>query len=148
MIEFRVLIRLMACAPPCLAARPAKRTSVMLGVSLMMIGFVAASTAHSVILHVYSGTWPTAEPIPRSLIPCGQPKFSSWPSAPASSARRTMSCHTSRSLLTISEEMTARSGNRRFTSAISRRLSSIGRSLISSMLLRPITRWPLRSSDP
>ena len=41
---------------------------------------------------------------------------------------------------TISETTRARSGQRRFTSLISRRFTSSGRSVISSMLLKPITR--------
>ena len=36
---------------------------------------------------------PTAEPLPRSHMPCGQPKFSSRPSAPVSSDARMMSRH-------------------------------------------------------
>ena len=79
----------------------------MFGVSLTSTGVRATSFTHSVIISAYSGTWPTAEPMPRSLMPCGQPKFSSSPSAPASSARLTMSCQASRFDSTISEAMTA-----------------------------------------
>jgi hypothetical protein len=46
---------------------------VMLGVSFMMTGMVAASITQRVMRSQYSGTWPTAEPMPRSLMPCGQP---------------------------------------------------------------------------
>ena len=55
-----------------------------LGVSFTITGIFATSFTHDVIISVYSGTWPTAEPMPRSLMPCGQPKFSSSASAPAS----------------------------------------------------------------
>ena len=79
----------------------------MLGVSLTMTGVRATSFTHSVIMQAYSGTWPTAEPMPRSLMPCGQPKFSSRPSAPVSSVRLTMSCQVSRFDSTMSETMTA-----------------------------------------
>src|ERR1043165_7043936 len=61
--------------------------SLTLGVSFTITGTVATSFTHSTIWHVYSGTWPTALPMPRSLMPCGQPKFSSMPSAPVSSVR-------------------------------------------------------------
>jgi len=60
-----------------------------------------------VIISVYSGTWPTAEPMPRSDMPCGQPKFNSSPSQPVSSVRFTMSCHVSRVDSTINETNSA-----------------------------------------
>jgi len=82
------------------------RMSEMLGVSFTITGVRAFSFTQPVICWQYSGTCPTAEPIPRSLMPWGQPKFSSRPSAPASSDRCTMSCQTSRLLSTISEAMT------------------------------------------
>ena len=47
--------------------------SVMFGVSFTMTGILATDVTHSVIMVQYSGTCPTAEPMPRSLIPCGQP---------------------------------------------------------------------------
>ncbi len=81
-------------------------TSVTLGVSFTITGIFAASFTHDVIISVYSGTWPTAEPMPRSLMPCGQPKFSSSASEPASSARRTISCQDSRFDSTISDAIT------------------------------------------
>ena len=46
---------------------------VMLGVSLTMTGMRQTSVTQRVICSQYSGTWPTAEPMPRSLMPCGQP---------------------------------------------------------------------------
>ena len=104
--ELIVFIRLTASAPPRSAAKAIRVMSVTLGVSLTMTGVLAASFTHDVIISVYSGTWPTAEPMPRSLMPCGQPKFSSSASEPASSARRTMSCQDSRFDSTISEAMT------------------------------------------
>ncbi len=113
---------------------------VTLGVSLTMTGSVAASFTHSVTMQVYSGTCPTAAPMPRSLMPCGQPKFSSRPSQPVSSERLTISCHASRLDSTISETMSACFGYLRLTSRISRRFTSSGRSVMSSMLLRPIMR--------
>ncbi len=79
----------------------------MFGVSLTRTGVRATSFTHEVMSFAYSGTWPTAAPMPRSLMPCGQPKFSSRPSAPASSARLTMSCQASRFDSTMSEAMTA-----------------------------------------
>jgi hypothetical protein len=54
-----------------LAARATVRMSVMLGVSLTSTGVRAASFTHSVIMQAYSGTWPTALPMPRSLMPWG-----------------------------------------------------------------------------
>ena len=61
------------------------------------------------------------------------------PSAPASAERLTKSCQFSR-VSTMSEAMTAWFGQRFFTSAISRKLVSGERSLISSMLLNPTMR--------
>ena len=105
-MELMVLMAERASAPPFRAARATVRMSVTFGVSFTMTGVRAASFAHSVIMHEYSGTCPTAAPMPRSLMPCGQPKFSSSPSAPASSARLTMSCQTSRLDSTMREAMT------------------------------------------
>ena len=42
---------------------------VTLGVSLTITGILAASFTQDVIISVYSGTWPTAAPMPRSLMP-------------------------------------------------------------------------------
>ena len=106
MSEFIVLIRLTASAPPRSAASAMWVMSVTFGVSFEITGVFATSLAHDVIISVYSGTWPTAAPMPRSLMPCGQPKFSSSASEPASSARRTMSCQVSRLDSTIREAMT------------------------------------------
>src|SRR3984885_6525283 len=58
-----------------------------------------------------------------------------------------MSCHVSRLLSTINEAITTCFGYRRFTSAISCRLTSIGRSEMSSMLLKPIMRRPSQSIE-
>ena len=101
-----VLISEIASAPALRAARAAKTTLVMLGVSLTITGIVAASITQPTIVSATSGFCPTAEPIPRSHIPWGQPKLSSIPSAPASALRLTNSCHRSR-VSTISEAITA-----------------------------------------
>ncbi len=71
--ELIVLMRATPSAPPWRAARAATVMSVMFGVSLTRTGTSDASFAHPVIISMYSGTWPTADPIPRSAIPCGQP---------------------------------------------------------------------------
>jgi hypothetical protein len=89
--------------------------SLTFGVSLMRTGTVANSFAHEVIRSLTFGSWPTAEPIPRSHMPCGHPKLSSSPSAPASSDRLMISRHSSR-VSTISEAMTACFGYRFLTS--------------------------------
>ena len=122
--------------------------SVTLGVSLTRTGTAVFSITHSVIIWTYSGTWPTAAPMPRSLIPCGQPKLSSMPSAPVSLTRLTMSYQVWALDSTISETTTAWLGYRFLTSATSARLASIERSLISSMLDRPTMRRPPISSEP
>ncbi len=115
--------------------------SETLGVSLTSTGSRVASRAHRVISVSTFGSWPTADPMPRSHMPCGQPKFSSIPSAPVSSTRRIRLRQSSR-LSSMIETTMAWQGKRRFTSRISRRLSSSGRSVISSMLLKPTIRWP------
>src|ERR1700756_4772832 len=66
-IELIVLIADTASAPPRFAARAITRMSEMFGVNLTITGVRAISLAHDVIISVYSGTWPTADPIPRSL---------------------------------------------------------------------------------
>ena len=86
-MELMVLIAESASAPPRLAARAGMRMSEIFGVSLTITGVRAFSFTQPVICWQYSGTCPTADPMPRSLMPCGQPKLSSRPSAPASSAR-------------------------------------------------------------
>ncbi len=64
-----VLMSEMPSAPPFFAARAGKRISAMLGVSFTSTGMVETSVTHSVIIVQYSGIWPTAAPMPRSLIP-------------------------------------------------------------------------------
>ena len=119
----------------------------MLGVSLTITGIVAASIAQPTIVSATSGFCPTAEPMPRSHMPWGQPKLSSMPSAPQSADRFTNSCHRSR-VSTIREAIIVCFGQRFFTSAISRKLVSGERSLISSMLLNPaIFRPPMVSAE-
>ncbi len=109
-IELIVLIRLTASAPPRLAASAGLVTSVMLGVSFTMQGMREYCLTHRVTISMYSGTWPTADPMPRSAMPCGQPKFSSTPSAPVSSILARMSRQLSSSQGTIRLMISARSG--------------------------------------
>ena len=80
-----VLINDTASAPPSRHASAGYSTSVIFGVSFTITGVVAYFLHHSVACFIYSGTCPTAAPMPRSDIPCGQPKFNSKPSTPASS---------------------------------------------------------------
>ena len=91
-------------------------------------------------ISTYSGTWPTAAPMPRSLMPCGQPKLSSMPSAPVSSTSGRMAFQASSSHGTMIEATTARSGQSFLTCLISRRLVCRSRSVMSSMLLKPRSR--------
>jgi hypothetical protein len=137
MMEFSVLISDTASAPPSIAAFAAGRMLVMLGVSFTITGTRANFLHQAAACWMYSGTWPTAEPMPRSLIPCGQPKLSSRPSQPVSSIMGTY-------FATIS----ARSGQSRFTWRISARFVASGRSVISSMLLKPMTRRSLEWIAP
>ena len=110
MIEEKVLIRETASAPPAFAARAGKRMSVMLGVSFTITGIRVVCLHQRATISMYSGTWPTAEPMPRSDMPCGQPKLSSMPSASVSSTWGRMPAQASSSQGTISETTTARSG--------------------------------------
>ena len=122
--------------------------SLMFGVSFTRHGSFVPSFTQRVTISTYSGTCPTAAPIPRSLIPCGQPKFSSTASAPVSSTSGRIHFQ-SRSLHgTISDTISARSGQSRFTCAISLRFTSSGRSVISSMLFSPAMRWPFHCTAP
>jgi hypothetical protein len=68
-IELIVLINESAFAPAATAARAGLTIFVMLGVSLTITGMWAASMTQRVIFSQYSGTWPTAAPMPRSLMP-------------------------------------------------------------------------------
>ena len=114
--------------------------SATFGVSFTITGKRVYSLHQRVTISMYSGTWPTAEPMPRSLMPCGQPKFSSMPSQPVSSTRGRIARQACSSHGTMIETTIARSGQLRLTRAISSRLVSSGRSVISSMLLKPISR--------
>ena len=140
MIELTVLISETASAPPFLAACAGRRMSVMFGVSLTITGMRVFALHQRVTISIYSGTWPTAEPMPRSDMPCGQPKLSSTPSHSVSSTRARIFFHESSSHGTINETTSARSGQSRLTSLISCRLISRSRSVISSMLLNAIRR--------
>ena len=73
MMEFSVLISESAFAPAATAALAGITISEMFGVSFTITGIFATSITHRVICAQYSGTCPTALPIPRSLIPCGHP---------------------------------------------------------------------------
>ena len=148
MIELMVLISDTASAPPFLAARAGWRMSVMLGVSLTITGSLEYCLHQAVTISMYSGTWPTAAPMPRSLMPCGQPKLSSMPSAPVSATRGSMAFQDCSSQGTISDTTIARSGQSRLTWAISLKLSSRSRSVMSSMLLKPSMRRSGVSSAP
>jgi hypothetical protein len=77
--------------------------------------------------------------MPRSGMPCGQPKFSSMPSAPVASTSGRIARHGASSQGSISDTIMARSGQSFLTWVISRRLISRLRSVISSMLLKPMT---------
>ena len=87
----------------------------MLGVSLVMTSMRVLALPQRTTISMYSGTWPTAEPMPRSLMPCGQPKFSSIPSAPVSSTSGQDRLPAFLVAGTISETTTARSGQSRLT---------------------------------
>src|SRR6185503_14506586 len=121
--------------------------SPMLGVSLISTGTLEYSTAQPATTFSTSGSCPTAEPMPRSHMPCGQPKLSSSPSQPVSTDALMMSRQSSFDS-TISDTITARSGYFFFTAAISLRLISSGRSVISSILLKPTILVPPTSSAP
>src|SRR5688572_25066430 len=142
-----VLISDKAFVPASTQALPVGTTECTLGVSLVITGIVAASITHSTTIFAISGSCPTVAPIPLSVIPCGQPKFNSRPCAPVSSTFFINSCQLLRSLSAIRETIIARSGNNFIHSAISCKLISSGRSLMSSILLNPITRMPLKSTD-
>ena len=146
MIELIVLISDTASAPPFFAARAGRRMSVMLGVSLTITGIRVCALHQRATISMYSGTCPTAEPMPRSDMPCGQPKLSSTPSHSVSSTRARIVFHDSSSQGAISDTTSARSGQARLTSLISRRLISRSRSVISSMLLNAISGGPGRGS--
>ena len=139
-MELMVLISDTASAPPRFAAAAGWRTSVILGVSLTIQGIRLCCLTQRVTISIYSGTCPTADPMPRSLIPCGQPKFSSTPSAPVSSTSGKIAFHAASSQGTIRLTTMARSGQSRLTDLISRRFTSNGRSVISSMLFSPKSR--------
>ena len=109
-IELIVLISDTASAPPANAAAAGFLMSVMLGVSFTMQGIRVFCFTQRVTISMYSGTCPTADPMPRSDMPCGQPKLSSTPSAPVSSTSGRIAFHASSSQGTISDTTMARSG--------------------------------------
>ena len=69
MMELIVLINDTAFARAATAARAGITISEMLGVSFTITGIFATSMTQPVICSQYSGTCPTALPMPRSLIP-------------------------------------------------------------------------------
>ena len=81
-----------------------------LGVSLTNTGMRVCCLHQRATISMYSGTWPTAEPMPRSDMPCGQPKLSSTPSHSVSSTRARIVFQLSSVQGTISETTIARSG--------------------------------------
>ena len=91
----------------------------MLGVSFTITGMREYCLHQRVTISMYSGTWPTAAPMPRSLMPCGQPKLSSMPSQPVSSTRGRMAFQLSSVHGTMMDTIIARSGHSRFTFLIS-----------------------------
>ena len=111
-----------ASVPPDFAARAGLRMSVMLGVSLVMTGMRVYCLHQRTTISIYSGTWPTAAPMPRSDMPCGQPKLSSMPSAPVSSTSGRIAFHAFSSQGTMIDAISARSGHFILTCFISRRL--------------------------
>ena len=147
-MELMVLISDTASAPPFFAARAGPRMLVTFGVSFTITGSLRYCLHQAVTISTYSGTWPTAAPMPRSLMPCGQPKFSSMPSAPVSSTIGRMCFQDFSSQGTISDTTSARSGQSRLSSRISLRFVVSGRSVMSSMLLKPISRRSLPNTAP
>ena len=87
------LIKAMPSAPPLIDALAGSLISLTTAVNLAKTGNLVNSLAHDVISSATLGSWPITEPIPFSHKPCGQLKFSSIPSTPASSARLISSCH-------------------------------------------------------
>lgn len=73
MTELMVLMSERAWAPPARAAWAGSTMWVMFGVSFTMTGSRVTLVTQWVFSWHISGTWPTAAPMPRSLMPCGQP---------------------------------------------------------------------------
>ena len=68
-IELTVLINETASAPPFKAALAGYLISVIFGVNLTITGIRVCDLHQRVTISIYSGTCPTAEPIPLSDIP-------------------------------------------------------------------------------
>src|SRR6187401_667404 len=126
--------------------RPVGTTECTLGVNFVITGIVAASITHSTTMQAISGSCPTVAPMPRSVIPCGQPKFNSIPCAPVSSVFLINSAQLFLSLSAINETIIALPGYSFTISLISFKFRSSGRSLMSSILFSPITFSPLKST--
>ena len=124
----------------------------MLGVSFTITGmrvFCLHQRGHH--LDVFGHPWPTAEPMPRSDMPCGQPKFSSDPRRrPGSSTSGRIAFQAASSQGTMIETIIARSGQSRFTCLISRRVHlqrAVGDQLdVVSPRSRPVPRPRSRRS--
>mmetsp|Transcript_4290 Transcript_4290/g.8775 ORF Transcript_4290/g.8775 Transcript_4290/m.8775 type:complete len:221 (+) Transcript_4290:460-1122(+) len=132
-----VLMAVTPSTPPSRAACAMTVISVTLGVSLANTGIVEASTTHEQALRTLSGYTPNARPMPFSCMPCGQDKFISIMSDPASQAIRVISCQLSFSKLDMMDATTTRSGKRRFNSRIPLHQYSAVFSEMSSMLMNP-----------
>ena len=140
MIELMVLISDTASAPPALAARAGWRMSVMLGVSFTITGMRVYCLHQRATISMYSGTWPTAEPMPRSrhAVRAAEVELDAVGAGLLDARQDRLPA-----LLlhgTMIETTMARSGKSRLTCLISCRLISSGRSVMSSMLLKPSSR--------
>ena len=134
-----VLIALTPWQPPRNAARLGSVMRVTFGVIFAQTGFFAAAITQPQTSSTISGFSPIAAPILRSGKPCGQEKFSSNESTPASSQRWTISIQASLLYSSMIEAMSTPSGNRSLHFLNSSSQISNGRSLINSMFSQPMT---------
>ena len=112
---------------------------VMFGVILAQTGFLAAPITQPQTSSNKSGSCPMAAPMRRSGRPCGQEKFSSKPSTPASWQRSTISIHASLEYSSMMDAIRQPSGKASLHFLNSSNQVEKARSLINSIFSHPIT---------
>lgn len=136
---FSVLMVAMASAPAASAARAFPGMSCTMAGSFVITGFFVSSRTQVVTILMASSLPPTVAPPPDSAMPCEHEKFSSKPSAPASSNMRVTSRHCSSTRPSVCSRLTHTpcSGKRSFSQRVSLAHFSMCLGLPSSKLVKP-----------
>lgn len=128
-----VLMRAKPAAPPASAAVATRLPSTSFGVSFNHTGTGDAADTQEHTSWTRSGSWPSALPMRRSGMPCGQPALISKASTPVASTLSHRSSQAPRTGSSMMEAMRMRSGWASLTRLKSSSMTDSGRSEMSSM---------------